>query len=364
MHYLFYLGHPAHFHLFKYVIGALKSKGHQVTISCKKKDILEELLSNAGYSYTNILPEGRNDSKAGIFYGMIKRDYRALRLVRKCKPDILIGTSVENSHLTRLLGIPSINFNEDDASVVPLYAKLSYPWASVILSPDVCDNGKWNHKTVKYKGYHELAYLHPDYFTPDKKIVKKYFNPDQDYFILRFAGLKAHHDFGAKGINSNTARRIINILSDYGNVYITSEIKLDEELEKYRMSINPLDIHHVLAFAGIYIGDSQTMAAEAGVLGVPFIRYNDFVGRIGYLNDLENKYELGYGIRFGDEALLLSRIKELVSDNFKAQNFGERRKKLLSEKIDVLQYFVWFIENYPESRNAAVLDPDYQELIG
>jgi len=42
-------------------------------------------------------------------------------------------------------------------------------------------------------------------------------------------------------------------------------------------------MHHVMAFASLYIGDSQTMAAEAGVLGVPFVRFNDFVGRIGYL---------------------------------------------------------------------------------
>ena len=51
-----------------------------------------------------------------------------------------------------------------------------------------------------------------------------------------------------------------------------------------------------MVFASLYIGDSQTMSAEAGVLGVPFVRFNDFVGRIGYLRELEDTYELGYGI--------------------------------------------------------------------
>ena len=55
-------------------------------------------------------------------------------------------------------------------------------------------------------------------------------------------------------------------------------------------------MHHVMAFASLYIGDSQTMAAEAGVLGVPFVRFNDFVGRIGYLRELEDIYHLGFGI--------------------------------------------------------------------
>lgn len=51
-----------------------------------------------------------------------------------------------------------------------------------------------------------------------------------------------------------------------------------------------------VAFASLYIGDSQTMAAEAGVLGVPFVRFNDFVGRIRYLRELEDKYRLGFGV--------------------------------------------------------------------
>ena len=51
-----------------------------------------------------------------------------------------------------------------------------------------------------------------------------------------------------------------------------------------------------MSFAKIYFGDSQTMAAESGVLGVPFIRFNDFVGKISYLDELENNYKLGFGI--------------------------------------------------------------------
>ena len=58
------------------------------------------------------------------------------------------------------------------------------------------------------------------------------------------------------------------------------------------------------------------MAAEAGVLGVPFVRFNDFVGRIGYLNELENDYELGYGIKASAEGSverLCERVETLVA---------------------------------------------------
>ena len=56
---LIYLGHPAHFYNYKNVIPKLKDDGHQVEILIKKKDVLQELLDNAGMPYHNILKEGR-----------------------------------------------------------------------------------------------------------------------------------------------------------------------------------------------------------------------------------------------------------------------------------------------------------------
>ena len=109
-------------------------------------------------------------------------------------------------------------------------------------------------------------------------------------------GDRLGHDSGIKGINTEIAQRLIDILAPHGTIYITSERPLEPQFEQYRIRINPLDMHHVMAFASLYIGDSQTMAAEAGVLGTPFVRFNDFVGRIGYLRELEDTYHLGFGV--------------------------------------------------------------------
>jgi predicted glycosyltransferase len=356
----FYLGHPAHFHLLKNVIKHFQSKKHEIAVLIKKKDILEDLLKHAGIPYTNILSEGRKDSKLGILLGMLKRDFRSRAFAKKFKPDLLVGTSVENSHLTKFMGIPSINLNEDDANVVPFYAKFSYPWASEILSPVVCSNGKWEKKSTKYSSYHELAYLHPNHFTPDKKVVEKYFTINEPFFIIRFAKLKAHHDTGISGISSEIALHLINILEPHGKVYITSERELDPVFEPYRMAINPLDIHHVMAFAKMYIGDSQTMAAEAGVLGTPFIRFNDFVDRIGYLAELEKKYMLGFGIKPSDVDLLYSTVENLLSMENLDAIFQERRKIMLSDKIDLAKFLTWFIEEYPSSKKTLNEDSNYQ----
>lgn len=357
---LVYLGHPAHYHLYKNSIRNWISDGHACFVLIKKKDILEDLLSLDHVDYYNILEEGRKDSKIGILWGMIKRAFRLLRFCMKHKPDILTGTSVENSFVGKILNIPVVNVNEDDAAVVPLYAKLSYPWASVILNPLVCNSGKWDAKATKYNSYHELAYLHPNHFQPDRTIVEKYFPVENPYAVIRFAKLNAHHDSGIKGINADTARKIIDILKPHCSIYITSERELEPQFEQYRININPLDIHHVMAFAQIYIGDSQTMAAEAGVLGVPFVRYNDFVGRIGYLKELEEVYESGRGVRPPDETKLFESIENIINMPDRRSVFADRRKKMLAEKIDLSLLLTWFIEHYPESGKIMRSDSDYQ----
>src|SRR5690606_33328706 len=147
-----------------------------------------------------------------------KRNLKLMRFCLKNKPDLLIGTSVENTHIGKILGIPSINVNEDDHDVVPLYSQLSYPLANTILAPSSCRTGQWEHKTVHYEGYHELAYLHPHNFKPDIRIAQKYVITGRPYFILRFAKLNAHHDKDIRGLDDKVACQIIKKLIPYGNV--------------------------------------------------------------------------------------------------------------------------------------------------
>ena len=217
---IIYMGHPAHFHLFKNTILLLKEAGHDVKILIKKKDILEDLLKNQGWDYTNIHSKERGDSKLRIALALFKRELALLKIVLKFKPHLMAGTSAEITHIGKLINIPSIVVNEDDASVVPLFAKIAYPLATAILAPNCCDCGKWNSKKTGYESYHELAYLHPNHFTPNRSIVAKYIQ-EENYIILRFAKLNAHHDEGRKGIDDALALKLIALLSPYGRVYIT-----------------------------------------------------------------------------------------------------------------------------------------------
>lgn len=363
MNILIQLSHPAHFHLYKNVAKNLMDDGHKVFVLIKTKDILEDLLQQAGLPYYNILEEAHRKNKLGILWDMLVRDWRMLRFVRRNQIDLLTGSTVEVAQVGWLTRKHRVNTGEDDMNVVPLFPKMAGPFMGTILSPRVCNNYSLEPYSVKYESYHELAYLHPNHFEADKGVVEKYFSADTPYFIMRFSSLNAYHDSGIQGINTEIAQTLIGLLKPHGRIYITSERELEPQFEPYRIKINTLDMHHVMAYADMYIGDSQTMAAEAGVLGVPFVRFNDFVGRIGYLNELENGYRLGFGIKASEEGApekMYQVVKQLLAMPDLKEEWQLRRQKMLADKIDYAQFLTWFIEDYPESRKMMLENPDYQ----
>lgn len=356
----FHLAHPAQFHLFKNIMAGLR-RDHQLVVTYNEKDVLAHLIANSPFA--DIAVNLRADRKGKHLYHLVcqflKKEFNLYRVLEKERPDLILGTSVIIAHVGKLLKIPSIIVNEDDFDVIAGSARIGYPFCSHILAPLGCRVGKWGAKVIRYRGYHELAYLGENYFTPREDIKQKLrLKPGEPgrYFILRFSGLAAHHDIGKKGISRDAADRVIRLLAPHGRIFITAEGELAPEFEQYRIAIDPLDIHHALYYADMFIGDSQTMTAEAAVLGTPAVRCNSFVGRLSYLEELEHKYGLTYGIPPDQPQNLLTRIEELLAMPDLKETWQRRRKKMLADKIDVTAFMVWLIENYPHSAK----DKNYQ----
>jgi predicted glycosyltransferase len=211
---------------------------------------------------------------------------------------------------------------------------VDYPFSSRIVNPDCLKYSKWNNKRVLHQSYHELAYLHPNHFTPDPAILEKYDLTPYQYIVVRRSALIAHHDKGVVGLK-DVWQSVEKRVKGYPKVISTENEKSHQ--------IKPWDMHHVLAFARLLISDSQTMSAEAGVLGVPYLRYNNFVGKISYLEELEKKYHLGFGFYPGrdDENLVntLGRLLHLDIDHIR-QEWHEKMQKMLSEKYDLTQWMI------------------------
>ena len=338
---LFQLGHPAHFHLFRNTIADLQRDGLTVYVLIRKKDILEDLLKASAMPYVNILPSGRKSLAT-----LLLRLWRVLWFSLRHHVDILVGSTPEVAQVAWLLRRRSVVMAEDDADIVPQFIRAVKPFADQYLSPSSCNNGPLEPKTTHYQGFHKLAYLHPARFQPDAAIVDQYFPHDQPYFLLRFAQLNAYHDISnrAAGISNTVAEQLVRQLEPHGKVYITSERPLPPGLEPYRLHINPLDIHHILYFATLYVGDSQSMAVEAAMLGVPSVRFNDFAGRIGVLEELEHVYGLTYGIPSDQPQTLFGTISSLLATPNLRDEYQKKRQRMLSDKIDVATFFTRFIE--------------------
>ena len=242
--YLFFIVHPSKYHVFRNTINILKSKGHKIDIFITSKDVLEELIKNEGWNYTNIFPEGRKIKGISTYLSALINTFRTIyrihKYVRKNQYDLMVTDDllVINAKFRK---IPSILFQDDDVTAVP-ESKLLHYFATYILSPSVSNMGKFERKKIGFYGFKELGSLYPTRFSPDINIIKS-FNPDlKPYFLIRLVSLRATHDIGKSGLTNADIEKIITQLSKCGYVYITSERVLPEKFEKYRLNIKPNDI--------------------------------------------------------------------------------------------------------------------------
>lgn len=359
MRYLFFFVHPSKFHVFRNTINALKRNGHQVDIVITSKDVLEDLVKQEGWEYTNIFPRGRKMKGISPYISSTINFFITIFRLYKYtigKKYNLFITDDLLVYIGKIKRIPSVVFTDDDLSLARQFA-LVLSQATHILSPEITDSGKYSFKKIGFPGYKELAYLHPNVFKPDIEIIKE-FNPGlKPFYILRLVSLRAYHDVGASGISNSQVKQLINTLESKGNVYISSERDLPDDFEKYRLKINPKDITHVLHYAQLFIGDGQTMTSEAAVLGTPAIRCNNFVEKISVMEEKEKVYGLSFiypPSKFGD---MHQKIKEIINiPDFKSE-FIKKREKMLAEKIDLSAFMIWLFENFPDSVNKYKSDP-------
>ncbi|MEN6553749.1 MAG: DUF354 domain-containing protein [Methanobacterium sp.] len=338
------ISHPAHVYQFKNAIQILKKKGHEILITSRNKEITLDLLDKFGMDYVEVGKYNYAPFRKGI--EMLKIDYILYNLARKFNPDILIGGvgNVYVAHVSALIKKPSILFNDTEHGT--LQNLLSFPFAKAICVPS-CYTKNIGKKEIRYNGYHELAYLHPNYYKPNPAVLHEIGLSEDDIFIiLRFVSWGASHDIGHKGLKLEDKRNSVQALEKYGRVLITSELPLPQEFEKYRITVSPEKIHDLLFYATLLYGESATMASECAVLGTHAI-FCDYAGR-GYTDEEEIKYDLVYNFKneetMGKESLNKA-IQLLKNPNLKID--GKKKcEMLIKDKIDVTAFMVRFVESY------------------
>ena len=338
--------HPAHVHFFKSAIKQwIDNPGDEVLVLSRKKDVANELLEAYDIPYLSISAIG--SSKASLLTEMITRDWRMLREARKFRPDVLIGImGVTIVQVAKIIGKPALVFYDTENATIT--NRFVYPLAHAVCTPD-CYAAEVNGRHVTYPSYHELAYLHPNRFTPDPDVVLRAgIDPSSPYFILRFVSWQASHDVGERGLSLPLKMRLVDLLEARGRVLISSEGPLPPELEQYRFRAPPHEMHHFLAHAHLLIGESATMASEAAVLGVPALYIAD-TGR-GYTDELERRYGLVSNITLAEAEGALEKVRVMLeSPDLRAQSM-ERRASMLRDKIDAT---TWLMDYVRRTSDAA-----------
>jgi predicted glycosyltransferase len=99
----------------------------------------------------------------------------------------------------RLIRTPVIVFYDTENATMS--NAIAFPCAQAVVTPSCYKKTiKGNH--ITYEGYHELAYLHPNYFSPDCSILKLLgVNEHEKYVIMRLVSWGAAHDVGHDGIS-------------------------------------------------------------------------------------------------------------------------------------------------------------------
>ncbi len=335
------INHPAHVHFFKHFIWTMQKKGHELLITASDKDIACQLLSNLQFAYLNLGRYGKTFLRKLINIPVM--DWKLYRAVKHFKPDIFLGlASVRAAHVAALLKRKCINFDdtENGTAEVALYL----PFVHRVCTPS-CYQKRLGPKQIRYAGYHELAYLHPDCFAPDPSILNLLgVNKEEKFVVMRFISWQAVHDIGHQGLSLDMKRKAVKEFSRYAKIFITSESPLPADLEAYRIKIPPERIHHALAYAALCYGESATMTSESAVLGTPAI-FLDNVGR-GYTDEEEKRYGAVFNFTesIEDQQKSIDKgIALLTTDRLKAV-WQDKRSRLLKEKIDVTSWMIELVE--------------------
>ena len=344
------IGHPAHIHYFKNCARVLIEKGHQFLFVVRERDSTIELIKETGFDYVS-----RGKGGKGLLQKMLmipKIDYKLYRIARKFQPDMFLSfSSGYAAHVATLMRKPHIAL--DDTEHAKYEHWMCRPFTDVVISPSCYNAPLWKNQ-ILFESFLELLYLHPNYFTPDHSAIERIGVKDgEKYCILRLISWDANHDVGQHGLSYQDKVSLVKVLSKECRVYISSEEELDETLRDYQLKIHPKDLHSVLAYASLYIGEGSTTASESALLGTPAIYINSL--HVGYVDEEEQR-GLSYHLN------TLNEIKEYSLKILQEgkTSFNEKREILLKEKIDPTAFLVWFIENYPESKKIMKENPDYQ----
>ena len=304
--------------------------GGEVLFTAREKDVTRELLEAANFPYEVLSRIG--GGPLGLAREMAERTAKLALRVRQFQPHLLLGImGPVIAPVGRITGVPSWVFY--DTETAHLTNRFVYPLCNRLYLPEAY-RGTAPNKAIRYPGYHELAYLHPDRFEVDRSVREEAgLAAEEPFAVVRLVSWEASHDVGDAGFADPTA--FVQWLSQRIRVVVSGERGVPEAVRHLALQLAPHRVHHLLGEASLYVGEGATMAAEAAVLGTPAIFMH--TAQLGYMLELEERYSLLWNTP--SEGVARARAEDILSDlDASTRRFAGLRAKMLGERFDVGRY--------------------------
>lgn len=364
--------HIPQYNFFKQLILQLVKQGHNVVVTVMARGRTLKIVKHEMdfVQGVTIVPMGKHKMTrwSAIWDANVLRMLRLLLWVPCQRFDVAFSTNIFTSLFGKLYKIPNFSFG-DDPQVYDL--KYNCRWAT---KAHQCIY-EWAMPTLMPEGLHilsclkEWAYLAPNVFQPNPKVLEKYGVKPKQYIFLREVSVGTVNYAGqAAGAIRDVAGMIEEVIGKREEV----RGKNDETFhvlfsleEKNRRSEYPADwillqepiedIHSLIYYSAGLVSSGDSMAREAALLGVPSyylgVRHsmpaNLAASKVaGLQNTLTMPFEQWLNeVRGGD----IERIEDRTNRMMQEQE--ALRKKIDNDFIDINAYMMSLVEKVEQEHN-------------
>jgi hypothetical protein len=328
------LNHPVDVNFFKNAIRSLtRQHDCQVEITLQPRGKLVPILQRElpDFPFTSI--GAYRKSLVGKVLGVAYRFPRFLNHVRRGGYDVVVSFGgIGICHATFVLGKPSVIFDDDIEYGIGFYP---YKWFAtrLVMPEQIPARGK---NLVRYRGFKELAYLHPNHFKPDECALQEYgLRPGEYVFVREVSKSSMNYAHLESGQLADVCRRLRTLGL---NVVLSLEDKslLDRFVPHCTILEEPVrDIYSLMHFALLTISSGDTMARESCLTGTPVI-YSG--GRYMSVNtELKKK---GVFFEPDDENPIMKLVGTIIEQNIKQKTREIVHQAFLNEWEDTTKVIV------------------------
>ena len=342
--------HPSDIHFWKFAIRELQKRGHWILVLARERDVMIDLLKDCSWiEWTVVSKVGeKNRFPVGEF---LKRQCGVAYNIARYRPHAIASISGSYAQSASLFRVPNLIFSDSEHQ--RFNHAISHPFATKIYTPDcyIKDLGEYR-KWVRYRGFHELAFLRGDKLAFSFEGIDKIIGAGINKYVpIRLSAWNTLHDVGAKGVGE-VIDEILKTLEASGlrPVIVAEEGKLAKRLEKFRCALNASRYHDLLAHAAFVITEGASTASEAACMG----RFAFYINTLstGYLLHLEKAYGLVSCYKSASRAL--EAIRVYLENPIPEEELELKVRRLHHETIDVASFLADVLEREGEKLNPII----------